>query len=739
MPPTFSNQNLQGRSFKDQDLTECDFSNSDIRSADFTNAILYKANFSNVRAGQQLRWFLCSLVILFILSAVVGLIIGWGSGIVGYFMFVPDSSYQEGFQEGELSNLPIIAAIILPPILFIFTNTLVKKGLNSSLGFYLLIVASMLAVSAAIIPDASSTILALILFLFILCFVSATVVNAISCSSALFALGKVGAFTTVLINFMFVVFGVYEGASIDSLDQYRSKLLALSIGFALSAYSIVLSLYVGRKANLEDERYSLIYKLSVHFSSVGGTKFCSANCTDANFSDSLLRSVDLRQANLKRTRFHGAQKLSQSLLGNGHLKSLKIRSLITSGSSENQNFDGQDLRDINLASYSLANSSFKAANLCEANLKGVDFSGANLNQAQLYKADLTSACLTGAYIQDWGISTDTKLKDVKCSHIYMRNPTKSDPDPCRKPDNKGEYFEEGDFEDFIAPIIKTLDLYQQQNLDPRAIEVRHKSLDLIHHNGVDPSAAALALSQLVERNPDASIEVVAVEGRGNEKVRLQARVSNEADRSSLSKQYFDEYNKFNVLPSENLQGVFVSIAEKDQQILRLEKMLKTAIQQPRFYVETYQNQGEFIMSQSKGNISISGVQGDVSGIAAAGENQEMTGVVVGEVSGSVTNSINQLSSSPDPDTLGLKELLTQLQKSIETETRLSEEDKAEALEQVKMLAEAGQNPEDNGLQKTAKTAMKILKGTAASLPDATELVEACTKLLPAIATLLVLV
>ncbi len=57
------------------------------------------------------------------------------------------------------------------------------------------------------------------------------------------------------------------------------------------------------------------------------------------------------------------------------------------------------------------------------------------------------ACLTGAIIQDWSISTDTQLSAVKCEYIYMQLPTKIDPDPCRKPDNRNEVFQEGDFAD----------------------------------------------------------------------------------------------------------------------------------------------------------------------------------------------------------------------------------------------------------------------------------------------------
>ncbi len=79
---------------------------------------------------------------------------------------------------------------------------------------------------------------------------------------------------------------------------------------------------------------------------------------------------------------------------------------------------------------------------------------------------------------------------------------------------------------------------------------------------------------------------------------------------------------------------------------------------------------------------------------------------------------------------------TQLQAAIEAETNLSDEDKAEALEQVKALAKVGKNPQESTMQKAGKTAMKILKGAIAGLPSAATLVEAGSKLLPAIANLL---
>lgn len=188
------------------------------------------------------------------------------------------------------------------------------------------------------------------------------------------------------------------------------------------------------------------------------------------------------------------------------------------------------------------------------------------------------------------------------------------------------------------------------------------------------------------------------------------------------------------LPYSDLQALLTGIAEKDERIRSLENMVTTAINSSKFYVETYHSWGDTVSEKSSINIQSGGGDiGNISGIVAG----DVSGVVnLGEISGDVTNTVNQLPDSPESDKLGIKELLTQLQAAIEAEPNLVPEDKAEALEQVKTLAEAGQNPEEGGMQKMAKTALKILKGTVAGLPSAAALAEASSKLLPAIASVL---
>ena len=61
---------------------------------------------------------------------------------------------------------------------------------------------------------------------------------------------------------------------------------------------------------------------------------------------------------------------------------------------------------------------------------------------------------------------------------------------------------------------------------------------------------------------------------------------------------------------------------------------------------------------------------------------------------------------------------------------LADDDKAQSLEQLKVLAEAGQNPNNETAQKQAKKAMGFLKVIAEGLPSAATLVVACKEILP---------
>lgn len=104
----------------------------------------------------------------------------------------------------------------------------------------------------------------------------------------------------------------------------------------------------------------------------------------------------------------------------------------------------------------------------------------------------------------------------------------------------------------------------------------------------------------------------------------------------------------------------------------------------------------------------------------------------GNSTGNVSNIINELPSSSEADKPGIKELLTQLQAAIEADPNLIDDDKQDALEQVKELADAAQNPHDPEMKNKAKTANRMIGRIMKSVPQATQFLEFCNNLLPLI-------
>ncbi|WP_414575253.1 pentapeptide repeat-containing protein [Anabaena sp. CCY 9402-a] len=715
MANEFTNANLRGKDFRGKNLTGVDFSHADIRGANFSNAILVCVNFTSAKAGLPIFRVIVSALLSLIVSLFAGLIAAYGGAIIGDLLS-GNANISPGFGVIAIFTVTIFLIIIL------------WQGLGLILATLAEVVAACAIILLALFPEneigTSSAVGAILVILAI----AGSIVGVMNMALAVAVARAMVLPGIVNLTGLIAVIGAFVGALLGVRSQVSAYIMAGIVGLVAIAFGF----YVGRQAITGNPKYLLIRSLAISIVSQGGTSFRGANLTDANFTQANLKSVDLRQAILTRTCWFQSQNLAQARLEDTYLENSQLQQLVITKEGREQNFDRLNLRELNLENANLQDASFIGTDLSEANLQNANLVGAKLAQAQLYQTILNQACLTGAYIQNWGISTDTKLEDIKCDYIYMQLPTKDDPDPCRKPDNRRETFQAGDFAEFIAPIIKTLDLYQTQNIDPRQVANKFKTLDLFHYEGIDPTAAAIAVTQLAENHPEAELEIVALEGRGKDKIRLQAIVNNDANRSELYQEYFQKYAEIQSLPYSDLQTLLLGIKEKEERIQSLERLLENAIHQPKFYVETYQNQGEFFMSQSKGNINISGSQGNISGISAVGENSAMTGVAIGAISGSVTNTINQLPASPEPDKPGIKELLTELQIAIEADKNLGDEDKEEALEQLKVIAEAGQKPEDGAMQKIAKTALKFLKGTIADLPTTEKLVEACGKLLPLI-------
>ncbi len=543
-------RNLQGKSFIGQDLTGEDFSNADIRGTNFTNATLVNCKFNRAKAGLQQRWIILTMVASLFLSALSGV----GSVQVG---IIAISTLSNRFAE-EFTHIP--AAIVFLSLAVFLVVTL-RWGLVLGLFAATVTISIAVPIGSVLGPILAGTgpvalAVAWMIIGTLSCAIAAAVVRVVADSKTPLKSIEIASYLASLaagIGGWILAQEVTlkgNGAIAKSLhvagtEQIVPKIAAFAIAMAL----VLLGRYAGLKAIAANEKFALVRTIAVALAATGGTSFRNANLTNADFSEANLKNTDLRKANLTRTRWFQTKKLDLARVGNSYLGDRKLRQLVITLEGEGKSFNGFNLQGLNLSNANLASASFMGTNLVGANLRGANLALAKLVQTQLADADLSLACLTGACIQGWGITTTTKLDGVDCKYIYMRSPTKDDPDSYRKPDNRQEQFAPGEFVDFIAPLMKTLDLYHNQSVDPRAV--------------------AVAFKHLVENHPEAELEILAMEKRGLDKFLLKVKTTTSANRSRLSQEYFNDYNELRGLPRNDPR---LLISELDEKFRSLETM-----------------------------------------------------------------------------------------------------------------------------------------------------------------------
>ncbi|MFL0648417.1 pentapeptide repeat-containing protein [Cylindrospermopsis raciborskii UAM/DH-BiRr] len=438
----FSNQNLRGRSFKGQNLEGANFSHADIRGANFTDACLQGANFSYAKAGLQKRWVAILTCISWIIAAFSGFLFASVGALFGAGAEVTDGAEAGvlvGFVAVALARPGAVAAVIGASF---FIGSVLETSVRAGAT-----VGAVATVGARAIIGAIVLALALALARAIVEAVAVAVAGAIVGAVAVAGAGAiVGA-----------IVGAGAGAGAVALARAGAGLGVIAGTVVVAVALVLFSSYIAWRAMNGDEKYSLIWNVAIDFAATGGTNFYNADLTDADFTEATLKSTDLRNATLTRTRFFKTKSLNFVRSDKTYLQNVQLRQLLITGEGNDKNFDRQDLRGVNLQNAILTDASFIAADLSEANLKDANLSGAKLVQSQLNATDFTGATLTGAYIEDWRITNDTMFNGVRCEYVYMRLPTKQNPNPLRKPDNEKESFADGDFGDFIKPNFDTPD------------------------------------------------------------------------------------------------------------------------------------------------------------------------------------------------------------------------------------------------------------------------------------------
>jgi len=481
--------------------------------------------------------------------------------------------------------------------------------------------------------------------------------------------------------------------------------------------------YIAWRSLKGDEKFALVRSAGIALAAVGGTTFRGADLTNANFTQATLKSTNFtntwkkneqgkrleRETVLEKVCWHDAKKLDRARVGNSILANPAVRELLVTRNGYKKSYIDANFRTANLNGVNLEDANLTWADLSCATLRYANLKNANLLETLVLDTDCTGATLTGACLEAWNIDSHTNLDQVDCQYVYLLRDQQE-----RRP-SSGD-FAPGEFTKLFQEALNTV--------------------DLIFRNGVDWKAFVAAFQTVQVENDGTELTIQSIENKGDGVVVVRVSVPVEADKAKIHSEFNHSYD----VAVKALEAKYhAELKAKDEQITiyreksaDMTEILRLLANRP-VTVEVNASAESKAMTESNDSsrkIATGNIGRDFN---PSGQALNLGDI---DISGTVTNTINQLPASPDPDQPGIKELLTQLQTTIADAHELSTEDKQDALEQVQAIAELGKNPQHPDKESIWRKAKKILTAPIPGLPETATIVKAFGDILPAIAKLL---
>ena len=498
-------------------------------------------------------------------------------------------------------------------------------------------------------------------------------------------------------------------------------------GLLSGIIAITASLSITRFETKHPKHFLFLRDWAIALCSWRGTSFYNLDLSGVNFRHAKLANTDLRARKLYRTCFQGVTGLDRARVDNQYLdlENPKVQKLLTRKPgvgeySEDKNFSkihlqgaylkgldmqkfefiesnltGADLRGAILTGAILTGAHLNGADLIGADLEDAILTGANLNNANLNNANLvktqalgatfSEAVLTGACIQDWSINQTTDFNDVRCKHICL----KLGQHQCVERQPTDRDFQPEEFEKWIKKSYQVFDLIFRQKLELSAFLIA-LAQTANEHEGVDPSH-------------------FSIEKNGNS-ILAKLGVFQGADTSAIPQSFINYYKDAVVIQGEEHNIVMNSNAE----VKIVENKKETHV-------------GGDIIGGDKGDKTTVGniTAGDVTGSA-----------LVGDLSGQVSVTIQQLKDVKAVNSDELVNILTALQKAIPGDSALSETQQRSALKAVETIAREGKKPPKERDSDICSMALDALTGVTATVTNVSKLAELVEKYLPTLTQLL---
>ena len=711
-----SNESLRGMKLRGIDLSGADLSHTDLRGTNFTDAKLVGADLCGAKTGTLRRWAVPKVLAASLVIATASLFTAMYWAACATAMFDPNGSLEATRTVGGDIAFGIVGLASMMGLLLSFYS----RGTLGSLGIATVVITSSGVVAAMIslaYPGISTNSNApivvyviaytslvsatysffTILFIFPTVVASTVAVAVSGTTAVIFTNASFFVFALLLVFIGTILTFVVNGSAVFT----NAVIAAIIFAVAGAGATLVVSYLISCRALQGDPREHLVFTVTSWIVGWGGTHFKGADLTNADCSKATFKSAHFHSStNLTCTRFHLSQKVNLARLNTTILSEFTVQNLLITLRGQGKTYIGKNLKGANLAGADLVGADFTEADLSQATLEGAELQHANLTKTQVLGTEFRQANLTGACLEAWNIDSTTQLDGTLCDYIYLLKPPQE-----RRPSSG--IFQPGEFTKLFEEVLDTIDLIFQNGIDWKAFA---KAFDKVR---VDNDGTELTV-QSIENKGDGVI-VVRVDAPPNsnkEKIHSKFKQTYEEIRQQLEVQYKQQLNA-----KDREIGIY------EQQSVQMWSVINRLAERPP--VSTIENilGNKFVNDQSQtfqGNVNI---------------NAQNSVVNLRDISGQVSNQINQLPTELAFDQPNLKDLLAQLQSAVEADSELGENEKVEALVEVGELAKAAQSPKEGVMQKAAKGAMNALKGITAGLSDASKLASACKELIPLITSM----
>ena len=276
---SYTGKHLVGADFVGADLSDADFSDANLRGADFTGAQLRGAKFRRASFGIS-RWWLVAFTSASLVVA----------GVAGAAVSRAWQTMWQGVNSDDSGQFAL--AILSLSIFVLFVGITLFRGLGNSIHLvFAIVLATTLVITGTALAlgvfDGGIFFMALMVTLLIVSFAAGVVARV--------AAGSFGLIAFVITSFAAGVLAWLNG------------------GGLFVALSLLLTIFIARRALSGDARDGWLRRLSLEVVGARGTRFANTDLTNADLRNAHLGITDFRGASLEGAKFDGATFTSGAL------------------------------------------------------------------------------------------------------------------------------------------------------------------------------------------------------------------------------------------------------------------------------------------------------------------------------------------------------------------------------------------------------------------------------------------